>query len=157
MSVKRGKIFWCIFIEVLFLLFAAMRLIAETNALPHWSPTPVQAELMGLTADQSNVVAYAEALAASNVVVLSGPPVPMETDPSTNPPPPKMSMDIYYGLPGYIKDEAEGDIREKIDQERRPRVQALWYYSLTDTNAYRVIGEWEPYQLQGFYRMRVVK
>ena len=84
---------------------------------------------------------------------LEAPPVPTNNI-STNPPPPRMSMDVYYSLPEYIKTEVEQEVRDRIDAENRPRVQLLWKLSLTDE--WKVIGEWRPYQLQGFYKTRVV-
>lgn len=134
---------------LLYVLFIPPDLYGQTNEPPKWSPTPEQELVMGLTADQSNTIAYAEAMALA-----SSPPIPNVADTNsvtTNLPPPRMTMDVYEGLPDYIKSEVVLNTRNSVDKERRPTVR--FQKRITLTNDWEDVTVIEPWRMAEFYRI----
>ena len=107
---------------------------------PDWYPTPDSPEGMAIEEEISNLT----------VIVVSGefPEIPLVTLADTNPPPPRMTVDIF---PDYIVAELNADTRQAIDMERRPKVR--FQKRITLTNDWEDVVVLEPWRMAEFYRV----
>jgi hypothetical protein len=123
-----------------------------------WRIVKIVLAVLSLVAILFLIAFFLSSLNASSVfaqtyAVVEPPSLPSPEFESSEPPPPTMSMDVYHSLPDYIKAEVKAMHRKAFDEERRPTVELVWRRTLT--NEWTVIGRWKPYELTGFYDVRI--
>lgn len=136
-------------------LLLAIAVTAQIN-LPPWSPTPdqeamIEGEIAFDRAIYDSIPTDVQWLVPTNlprVVMVAA--LPEISVASTNPPPPKMTVDMF---PSYLAAELTADVREQVDAERRPKVYFQKRSSLT--NEWEDVLVLEPWRMAEFYRVVV--